>query len=100
MPLKSKYLLIDFIIGLGSMGLAMATNLQKTLQYRGLPPLKFYNRTASRGQTLQERGAQQCGSISDVVQQSDWIYISVSELNRDDFWLIKLYLQQFPLMLA
>jgi lactate dehydrogenase-like 2-hydroxyacid dehydrogenase len=72
-----EYLLTKFITGLGSMGLAMATNIQNALQNQGSSSLKFYNRTASRGQTLQERGAKQCASISDLVQNSDWICISV-----------------------
>lgn len=91
MLLNLEYPLIDFVLGLGSMGLAMATNIQKTLQNRGLSPLKFYNRTASRGQTLQERGAKQCTSISDLVQQSDWICISVREHNRNDVWLAEVH---------
>lgn len=64
------------------MGLAMATNVQNALVKRGLWPLKFYNRTASKGQTLQERGAEQCTSISDLVQKSDCICISVRYQNK------------------
>ncbi|KAI0590692.1 NAD binding domain of 6-phosphogluconate dehydrogenase [Pyrenophora tritici-repentis] len=39
-------------IGLGSMGLAMATNMQNYITQQILPPLKYWNRTLSRGDTL------------------------------------------------
>lgn len=59
------------------MGLTMATRIQDTLQTRSLSPLQFYNRTASRGLPLRERGALQCESISELVHKSDVIFISV-----------------------
>ncbi|KNG51463.1 6-phosphogluconate dehydrogenase nad-binding [Stemphylium lycopersici] len=69
-------------IGLGSMGLAMALNLQKHIQRQeeeSLPPLKYWNRTISRGNLLKELGATACATIADLVQTSDVIFISVSD---------------------
>ncbi|CRG83335.1 hypothetical protein PISL3812_00686 [Talaromyces islandicus] len=68
-------------IGLGSMGLAMATRIQDHLQAQGLPGLHYFNRTASRGQQILERGAIQCQSIAELVQKSSVICISMSDDN-------------------
>lgn len=67
-------------IGLGSMGLAMATNIQKHIQqqHNRLPPLKYWNRTLARGKPLEELGATACDTIADLVQSCDVIFISVN----------------------
>lgn len=64
-------------IGLGSMGLAMALNLQKHLQSKNLPSLKYWNRTISRGQPLHDIGGTPCHSPNEVVQDCNIIFISV-----------------------
>ncbi|RYN35819.1 hypothetical protein AA0113_g1288 [Alternaria arborescens] len=66
-------------IGLGSMGLAMATNMQKHLKKHGLPLLKYWNRTISRGDSLKDIGGTPCPSIADLAQNCDVIFISVSD---------------------
>ncbi|USP74522.1 6-phosphogluconate dehydrogenase nad-binding [Curvularia clavata] len=68
-------------IGLGSMGLAMAVNIQKHIQQQQgrLPPLKYWNRTLARGKPLQDLGAMACAKIADLVQTCDVIFISVSD---------------------
>ncbi|KAF1840800.1 6-phosphogluconate dehydrogenase-like protein NAD-binding protein [Cucurbitaria berberidis CBS 394.84] len=66
-------------IGLGSMGLAMAINIQKYLEEKTLPPLKYWNRTLSRGDVLREKGAVPGQSIAELVQSCDVIFISVSD---------------------
>ncbi|KAA8625515.1 MmsB 3-hydroxyisobutyrate dehydrogenase [Pyrenophora tritici-repentis] len=66
-------------IGLGSMGLAMATNMQNYITQQILPPLKYWNRTLSRGDTLKVNGAVPSSSIVDLFQQCDIIFISVSD---------------------
>ncbi|KAL6706447.1 hypothetical protein ACN47E_005386 [Coniothyrium glycines] len=66
-------------IGLGSMGLAMATNLQKHLQNTNGRHLKYWNRTMSRGDTLQELGGEPCPTIEDLVQACSLIFISLSD---------------------
>ncbi|CAE7011201.1 hypothetical protein CFE70_002020 [Pyrenophora teres f. teres 0-1] len=66
-------------IGLGSMGLAMATNMQNHITQQALPPLKYWNRTLSRGDTLKANGAIPRLSIGELVQQCDIIFISVSD---------------------
>ncbi|KAH6860858.1 hypothetical protein BKA58DRAFT_40880 [Alternaria rosae] len=66
-------------IGLGSMGLAMATNIQKHLTQNNLPPLKYWNRTLSRGDSLKDIGGTPCSAITDLVQNCDVIFISVSD---------------------
>ncbi|RMZ69015.1 hypothetical protein GMOD_00002920 [Pyrenophora seminiperda CCB06] len=64
-------------IGLGSMGLAMATNMQTHITQQALPSLKYWNRTLSRGHGLKANGAIPSPSIGELVQQCDIIFISV-----------------------
>ncbi|EMD61717.1 hypothetical protein COCSADRAFT_202097 [Bipolaris sorokiniana ND90Pr] len=68
-------------IGLGSMGLAMATNIQKHIQQHqdAYPQLKYWNRTISRGKPLEELGATACATVADLVQTCNVIFISVSD---------------------
>ncbi|KAL2839604.1 3-hydroxyisobutyrate dehydrogenase [Aspergillus pseudoustus] len=68
-------------IGLGSMGLAMALNLQKHLTSNTAPPLRIYNRTASRAQSLVENGSVQRPSIPDLIADVDICFTSVSDDN-------------------
>lgn len=65
------------LTGLGSMGLAMAMNLQSHLRSRGEAPLNYTNRTMSRGVDLQALGASPCESIAEVVAKSDLVFSSV-----------------------
>jgi 3-hydroxyisobutyrate dehydrogenase-like beta-hydroxyacid dehydrogenase len=65
-------------IGLGSMGLAMATNIQKHLTEKSLPSLKYWNRTISRGEPLKQLGGVPYSTPEDLVQNCDIIFISVS----------------------
>jgi pyrroline-5-carboxylate reductase len=64
-------------IGLGSMGLAMAINIQEHLKQNKLPHLHYANRTISRGDPLRELGGLPCLSIADLVQNVDVVFISV-----------------------
>ncbi|KAI4687622.1 uncharacterized protein J4E88_003213 [Alternaria novae-zelandiae] len=57
----------------------MATNIQKHLSQHSLPPLKYWNRTLSRGDSLKDIGGTPCPSIADLVQNCDVIFISVSD---------------------
>ncbi|KAM5385081.1 hypothetical protein ACJA88_002928 [Fusarium oxysporum] len=66
-------------IGLGSMGLPMATNLQKHLTSTGAPSLIYYNRTISRGDSLKSLGAQPAPSAKDLVGNCDTIFLSLSD---------------------
>jgi 3-hydroxyisobutyrate dehydrogenase-like beta-hydroxyacid dehydrogenase len=63
------------------MGLAMATNIQKHLTQHDSPPLKYWNRTLSRGDSLKDIGSTPCSSIADLIQNCDVIFISVSLYN-------------------
>ncbi|KAK8859351.1 NAD binding domain of 6-phosphogluconate dehydrogenase-domain-containing protein [Apiospora arundinis] len=67
-------------IGLGSMGSAMAKNVQKHLTTAGKdqPPLRVYNRTASRCAALEELGAKKYESIAELARDSDIVFISSS----------------------
>ncbi|KAH6703802.1 NAD binding domain of 6-phosphogluconate dehydrogenase [Verticillium dahliae] len=65
-------------IGLGSMGLGMATNLQKHLTYLGAPHLHFFNRTKSRGQAIEVLGAIPAASAAQLITSSDIVFISLS----------------------
>ncbi|KAG6363246.1 hypothetical protein INS49_008342 [Diaporthe citri] len=66
-------------IGLGSMGLGMATNLQRHLSQLGAPPLHYHNRTMSRGLTLQALGGVPCESIASLVSNSRVMFLSLSD---------------------
>ncbi|KAJ5190067.1 hypothetical protein N7472_009081 [Penicillium cf. griseofulvum] len=65
-------------IGLGNMGSAMASNLQNYLHAQGQLPLRFWNRTASKGEVVTSLGGIQCDSIADVVRDSTIIFLSTS----------------------
>ncbi|KFZ09754.1 hypothetical protein V502_08514 [Pseudogymnoascus sp. VKM F-4520 (FW-2644)] len=65
-------------IGLGSMGLGMATNLQKHLRQSGAPNLQYYNRTMDRGIPLQACGSTPASSITDLTNNSDVVFLSLS----------------------
>ncbi|EEA25649.1 hypothetical protein TMatcc_006124 [Talaromyces marneffei ATCC 18224] len=64
--------------GLGSMGLAMATNLQRHLSAKQGLALLYSNRTLSRGEPLQQLGAVPQPSFSDLVSKSSIIFTMVS----------------------
>ncbi|KAJ4296693.1 hypothetical protein N0V90_006741 [Kalmusia sp. IMI 367209] len=64
--------------GLGSMGLAIASNLQKHLKEKDLPALHFSNRNLSRGDPLKTLGGIPCQDINELVQVCDVIFISVT----------------------
>ncbi|KAJ5333549.1 uncharacterized protein N7506_007332 [Penicillium brevicompactum] len=64
---------------LGSMGLAMAGNVQKYIQREGKPALNIWNRTASRGEPLVALGAVSCESIAQLVAECDIVFISTSD---------------------
>lgn len=62
------------------MGLGMASNLQKRLaQLPGASPLRYRNRTMSRGDTLRDLGASPAESIDALVAGSDVIFLSLSD---------------------
>ncbi|KAH8698507.1 6-phosphogluconate dehydrogenase family protein [Talaromyces proteolyticus] len=64
--------------GLGSMGLAMASNLQRHLAAKKALGLVYSNRTLSRGDSLQKLGGMPEKSFSDVVKKSGIIFTMVS----------------------
>ncbi|KAH7414466.1 hypothetical protein DE146DRAFT_731913 [Phaeosphaeria sp. MPI-PUGE-AT-0046c] len=66
-------------IGLGSMGLAMALNMQKHLKEQDLPALQYWNRTIARGEPLQDLGGVPGQTPDEIVQNCDVIFISLSD---------------------
>lgn len=60
------------------MGLGMATNLQKHLRESGAPNLQYYNRTMDRGIPLQACGSIPASSITDLINNSDVVFLSLS----------------------
>ncbi|ROW18261.1 hypothetical protein VPNG_00418 [Cytospora leucostoma] len=66
-------------IGLGSMGLGMAMNLQKHLSKIAAPNLQYYNRTLSRGELLETIGGAPCKDVADLAAKSDIIFLSLSD---------------------
>ncbi|KXH28251.1 hypothetical protein CSIM01_09769 [Colletotrichum simmondsii] len=66
-------------IGLGSMGLGMATNLQNHLRTHFAGSLQFHNRTMSRGVPLEKAGGAPQPNIIDLVKNTDIVFISLSD---------------------
>lgn len=64
--------------GLGSMGLAMATNLQRHLATKGALNLVYSNRTMARGDTLKRLGAVPEPSFPKLVAQCRIIFTMVA----------------------
>jgi 3-hydroxyisobutyrate dehydrogenase-like beta-hydroxyacid dehydrogenase len=69
---SSKQALSVGWIGLGSMGLAMAVNMQKHLTATGAPNLHYWNRTISK------LGGVACENVADVPRNCGITFISVS----------------------
>lgn len=67
----------DFQYGLGSMGLAMASNLQRHLRAKNSLNLIFSNRTMSRGDSLRELGGVPETSFEKVVEKCGIIFTMV-----------------------
>lgn len=61
------------------MGIAMASNLQKHLTKTTSTTLRYYNRTASRGDSLRDLGATPSATIADVAAKADIIFMSLSD---------------------
>ncbi|KAF9356632.1 hypothetical protein BGX26_004981 [Mortierella sp. AD094] len=64
-------------IGLGEMGLGMATNLQKYLASHS-SHLTVWNRSPGKSDSVQELGAHVASSIEDLVSKSNVIFTSLS----------------------
>ncbi|TVY36001.1 Glyoxylate/succinic semialdehyde reductase 2-like protein [Lachnellula occidentalis] len=65
-------------IGLGSMGLGMAKNLQKYLTSISAPALLYTNRTMSRGEPVKELGGIPVETVAEVAKKSSIIFSCVS----------------------
>lgn len=65
-------------IGLGSMGLAMALNIQRHLKATGAPNVHYWNRTIIKGKELEDIGGIPCKQAADVPRNCDITFISVS----------------------
>lgn len=65
-------------IGLGSMGVHMATNLQKTLA-KSNRKLVVWNRTISKAESMKDTGVEIASSAEDVVDKADIIFVSMSK---------------------
>lgn len=65
-------------IGLGSMGVGMAKNLQKYLSSVSAPSLMYTNRTISRGEPVKALGGIPVESVAEVTQKCDIIFSCVS----------------------
>lgn len=64
------------------MGNAMAKNIHRHLAGKGMPPLRFFHRTASKGDALEALGGVRCPSVAAVAAYSDVIFISVRYSNK------------------
>ncbi|TVY53961.1 Glyoxylate/succinic semialdehyde reductase 1 [Lachnellula cervina] len=65
-------------IGLGSMGIGMAKNLQKYLTSISAPALIYTNRTLSRGEPVKELGGIPVETVTEVAKKSSIIFSCVS----------------------
>ena len=65
-------------IGLGAMGLSMATNLQNYLKSQDKEPLIVYNRTNSKTESLVKIGAIAAQSLKQVAEQANIIFTSLA----------------------
>lgn len=65
-------------IGTGGMGLAMASNLQRDLATKALPPLLYTNRTLARGEPLRELGAVPEPSLVELVRRSTLVFSCIA----------------------
>jgi 3-hydroxyisobutyrate dehydrogenase-like beta-hydroxyacid dehydrogenase len=63
------------------MGLAMATNIQTHLKNKGMPALRYTNRTMARGAPLKEMGAVACETVGELMACVDVVWISVCVVN-------------------
>ncbi|OTB09807.1 hypothetical protein K445DRAFT_78702 [Daldinia sp. EC12] len=61
------------------MGNAMAKNIHQYLLSHGRQPLRFFNRTVLRGDTLATLGGVRCQSVAQLATESDLIFISASD---------------------
>ncbi|KAL3421321.1 6-phosphogluconate dehydrogenase [Phlyctema vagabunda] len=65
-------------VGLGSMGIGMAKNLQKYLTSVSAPALVYTNRTLSRGEPLDAIGGLAVSTVTEVAKKSEIIFSCVS----------------------
>ncbi|CAG8626848.1 11627_t:CDS:2 [Funneliformis mosseae] len=65
-------------VGLGSMGLPMAINLQNYLKSQDKEPLIVYNRTTSKTESVVEIGAITAESLDQVVERANIIFTSLA----------------------
>ncbi|CAH0047373.1 unnamed protein product [Clonostachys solani] len=65
--------------GLGSMGIKMALNLQRHLSAQGMAPLRYSNRTLSKGEELQKIGAIPESEFGELVNQSSIIFTMITD---------------------
>ncbi|CAG8554973.1 5592_t:CDS:2 [Diversispora eburnea] len=68
-------------IGLGLMGIHMATNLQNYLSSKNLDPLIVYNRTHTKTQNITKIGAIAATSLKHVAEYSNIIFTALSNDN-------------------
>lgn len=61
------------------MGLPMSLNLQKYLQKESLSPLRYSNRTMSKGESLKTAGAIPENGFQDIIKKSDIIFTMVGQ---------------------
>ncbi|KAJ2726669.1 hypothetical protein GGI07_000392 [Coemansia sp. Benny D115] len=65
------------VIGLGTMGHAIATNLHKHRVANGNPPISVYNRTKAKAKSLEEMGAVVQDTVSATADNSDVVFLSL-----------------------
>ncbi|CAI6089455.1 unnamed protein product [Clonostachys chloroleuca] len=65
--------------GLGSMGIKMALNLQRHLSAQGMAPLRYSNRTLSKGEELQKIGAIPEPEFEELVNRSSIIFTMITD---------------------
>ncbi|KAI7821432.1 NAD binding domain of 6-phosphogluconate dehydrogenase-domain-containing protein [Kickxella alabastrina] len=64
-------------VGLGTMGQAMALNMQAHRTASGNLSISVYNRTASKAKAVEDQGATVCASPAEVAARSDVVFLSL-----------------------
>lgn len=82
------------------MGLGMSLNLQKHLQSNNLSPLRYSNRSLSKGDLLRGEGAIPEDNFEDLVRNSDIIFTMVGHLLFITMHAVLMKKNRFPLTMS
>lgn len=82
------------------MGLGMSLNLQKHLQSNNLSPLRYSNRSLSKGDLLRDEGAIPEDNFEDLIRNSDIIFTMVGHLLFITLYAVLTTKNRYPLTMS